>query len=357
MSLTLERDSLAALSLGFSLFGSGGGGSPHLLRLLLEQSDDWPIEISSVNELEPSTPCFAPAVAGSTLLFSERLPGQDAFAPLLESAERWLGTRIPAVCSAEGGGMNGLAPLLFAPGRTVVDADCTGRAVPSLDQFSLLVDEVPGLIVVCDTGANGIVLVQSDRPADIEKMVRSALVQAGGVGNVLVAGFTIDDLRRHAIAGHLERALELGETWMESSCRADSSAGVIGGLRRIGAGRVTSIVQDLDDEHVHTAQIVGERGEVCRLIARSEFLAFVVDGRVHAAAPECLVAVDPLTSEILEATALSVNQRIEVWSLPVDDWWYRREHRLRRVTPAEYRLAGLDIARPDSTRAGGNDVR
>ena len=144
---------------------------------------------------------------------------------------------------------------------------------------------------------------------------------------------------------------------MESSCRADSSAGVIGGLRRIGAGRVTSIVQDLDDEHVDTAQVVGERGEVCRLIARSEFLAFVVDGRVHAAAPECLVAVDPLTSEILEATALSVNQRIEVWSLPVDDWWYRREHRLRRVTPAEYRLAGLDIARPDSTRAGGNDVR
>lgn len=46
-----------------------------------------------------------------------------------------------------------------------------------------------------------------------EQIVRSALVQAGGANEVLVAGFTVGDLREHAIGGTVSRALSLGRAF------------------------------------------------------------------------------------------------------------------------------------------------
>lgn len=341
MSLTIERESLGALARGFSLFGSGGGGSTGPVELMVQQRAQWPLHVADLADLPPDTPCFAPAVAGATMLFNERLPGIDGFAPLIATAERWLGRRIPAVCSAEGGGMNGLVPLLFSPERTVVDADCSGRAVPSLDQFSLLIDRVPGIIVVADTGAGGIMLMQSERPADVEKMVRAALIQAGGVGNVLLAGFTVGDLRNHAIPQHMRRALTIGARSLGALQLSGEGRSAALGARFLGSGRVSAVKQEAADEHVRTIRLSGDQGQIFRLVVRSEFLAFLHDGETVAAAPECIVAIDPLTNEPLETTAIVMNRKLEVHGIPVDDWWYAKPHRSDRIAPREYSLTGL----------------
>lgn len=161
--MRLERDDLEALARGYALLGSGGGGSTTMLELILDTTAGWPLEVSPVDALDPGTPCLGVAFVGSTMLLGERMPGAAPFAPLLRAVERWLGHPVPAVCSLEGGGMNGLAPLTLAGSHTVVDADCTGRAVPGLDQMSLFVDRVPGLVFACETGADGVALVEATR--------------------------------------------------------------------------------------------------------------------------------------------------------------------------------------------------
>lgn len=342
MPTTLEPASLPALATGFSLLGSGGGGATTMLELALRDSDDWPFTVHGIDELDPASPCLGAAFVGSTMLLSERLPGVHPFAHLIDAAERWLGHRVPVVCSLEGGGLNGLAPFTLARDRSIVDADLTGRAFPALDQMSLFVDRVPGVIVTCDTGAGGVALVDTARARDVERVVRAATVQAGGVGGMVFAGFTVGDLREHAIVDNTARALRLGEAFLAAaSGPLDRLAEALGG-RLLAEGRISAVESDARDPHVMTFGIDGGEGQVHRLVARSETLAFMTDGRLDAASPDLIVVVDAITRDILEVPALSMSRHIAVIHLDGPEWWFGSEDRLRHVRPSAYGVDELD---------------
>ncbi|WP_400996636.1 DUF917 family protein [Agromyces sp. GXQ0307] len=344
MARTLELAQLPALGRGFSLLGSGGGGSTTMLELLLADPSLWPITIHDVRELDPSLPCLGGAFVGSTMLLGERLVGDDPFGELMAAAERWVGRPAAAVCSLEGGGMNGLTPLVVAGERMILDADLTGRAVPGLDQMSLLVDQVPGVIATCDTGAGGVMLVDARRPVDLETLIRSAIVQAGGVGGTVFAGFTVGDLVEHAVHGSTERALRLGEGYLAArSAPLPELAAALHG-RVLGQGRITAIEADARDPHVNAVDVEGMHGEVHRIITRSETLAFMTDGQLEASAPSIIVTLDAVSRDILEVTDLTMSRNVVVIELPAPEWWSADPRRLRHVMPSVYGLAGLDGA-------------
>jgi DUF917 family protein len=342
MAMVLERRDLVPLAHGFSLLGSGGGGSTTMLELMLAGSAEWPLELAGVAELDPATPCLGAAFAGSTILLNERLPGEAPFDRLIEAVERYLGVPVPAACSLEGGGMNGLTPLLLADRRTVVDADLTGRAVPGLDQMSLLVDGVGGIVAASETGSGGVALVQSDRPADLEQVVRAAIIQAGGSGAVVFAGFTVGDLAEHAIHGGTARARELGRAF-EAARRAPLAelAAALGG-RPLAEGRIAAIESDRLDPHVEAVELLAHDGAVHRLVARSEFLALLTDGRVASASPAVIVVLDAVSREVLEVTELDAGRTVCVLELPASAWWLPRR-RAARIAPSAYGLRDLDL--------------
>ncbi|WP_104177057.1 DUF917 family protein [Cryobacterium sp. Y50] len=338
----LEHAKLSAIARGFSLLGSGGGGTTTLLELALADASAWPITLYDLADLDPALPCLGAAFVGSTMLLGERLPGEAPFAPLIHAAERWLGDRIPIVCSLEGGGLNGLTSLVFASKHRVVDADLTGRAVPDLDQMSLLVDRVPGVFATCDTGVGGVLLVQTDRPIDLERVIRSAVIQAGGAGGAVFAGFTVGDLAEHAIHGSIARALHLG-TAFEAAADAPLSelAEVLGG-RVLGQGRIMAIDLDANDPHVSAVLVDGEAGEIHRIITRSESLAFITDGLLQASTPTIIVVLDAISRDILQVTDLTIARNITIIGLPGPDWWSGSAERIRHVVPSAYGLAELD---------------
>ncbi|MDQ4502308.1 DUF917 family protein [Sinomonas sp. ASV322] len=342
MPTVLDRSQLPALARGFSLLGSGGGGTTTMLELMLGRAAAWPISVEDPQDLDPSTPCLGAAFVGSTMLLGERLPGDAPFAPLIAAVERWLGQRIPAVCSLEGGGLNGLVPLAFAGERVVVDADCTGRAVPGLDQMSLFVDRVPGVVVACDTGAGGVMLVSTPRAIDAERIIRSAIIQAGGTGGAVFAGFTVGDLLEHAILGNLRRALSLGQAYAASAqMPLHQLAAALGG-RLLGHGRITAVEPDARDPHVKCIELAGARGEVQRIVARSETLAFLTDGRLEASAPAVIAVLDAVSREVLEVTDLTFARPVAAIELPAPPWWAAEPTRLRKVVPSAYGLDELD---------------
>ncbi|MCK8467056.1 DUF917 domain-containing protein [Microbacterium sp. KSW4-16] len=342
--MMLQRDDLTALARGYSLLGSGGGGSTTMLELMLAGSGREPIEISPISSLDPRTPCLGVAFVGSTMLLGERLPGADPFARLLAAVERWIGHPVPAVCSLEGGGMNGLAPLTLAGSHIVVDADCTGRAVPGLDQMSLFVDRVPGLVFACDTGAGGVALVEAHRAIDAERVVRSAIIQAGGVGCAVLGGFTVGDLHEHAIGGHLAHALELGRAYLASAgAPLPLLADALGG-ELLAEGRIVSVAASPQDPHVNAVEISGLGGAVHRVVSRSETLAVLTDGLLVASAPTIIVVVDAVSREILEVTELRLARNVAVFSIPAPAWWNARPERRAKVLPSAYGLDDLDAA-------------
>ncbi len=333
---TLGPDRLPVLARGFSLLGSGGGGTTTLLELMAAGVVDGPVELHDVDDLDPRTPCVAIGFAGSTYLLTERVPPPDAFAPLLAAAERWTGVRAPAVCAMEGAGLNGLTPLLLSADRMLVDADLMGRALPGIDQLSLLVDAVPGAIVVADTGG-GVMLVDSSRAGDAESLVRSSVIRAGGAGAVLIAGFTVGDLSVHGIPGTSSRALALGA--------ADIGADDGVEARVLGRGRVSAVDAVPDDAFARSIELAGDDGTLLRLVARSEFLAVTRDGVTIAASPEILVAIDSVSGDVLQVDALTLARHVRIAALDAPPWWLASTDRLARVVPAAYGLRGLEVGR------------
>lgn len=343
MPWQLGLDALPALARGFALLGSGGGGRTTLLEQLARQAAGrWPVRVHTVDELDPRLPCVAVGFAGSTLLLSERVPGDDPFEPLLRAAERWTGAAAAGVCALEGAGLNGLTPLLLSDRLQLVDADLMGRALPRIDQLSLLVDQVPGILVLCGTGGDGILVLDRARGADIEPIVRSALIQSGGVGAVAVAGFTVGDLRTHAIRDSYRRALHWGTTALASGSRGPAGFAEQLGGRLLAVGQVQRVESAAYDPMTFAAELIDDDGALVRLVARSELLAVLRDGRLVAQSPEIIVAMDTISGAVLEVDDIRTAQHVDVIALPAPRWWQESPTRLAAVQPAAFGLPGLE---------------
>lgn len=337
----VQRSDIAALARGCALLGSGGGGRTTVLELLAGGAP-WPLDLHAIEDLDPQTPCVAAGFAGSTMVLAERLPTTDPFEPLIAAVELWTGATAPAICCFEIGGLNGLTPFVAADGRAIVDADCMGRALPGLDQMTLLVDEVPGIVFAAHTGS-GVVLVQSGRGADAEAVLRTSLAQAGGTGAVVLGGFTVGDLRAHAVTRTISRALELGHafTAVEHAPLPELASAL--GARVVAAGRIVSSYTDARDPKVQSIEIEGLDAQVHRLITRSESLALVSDGTLVSASPAILAVLDARSRNVLEVPQLTHGQHVVVIELPAPQWWLDDERRRRRVAPSAY---GIDVGEP-----------
>lgn len=343
MPWRLALDALPPLARGFALLGSGGGGHTTLLQQLTRTAARWPVIVHAVDELDPRTPCMAVGFAGSTLLLTERVPGLDPFGPLIRAAERWTGESIGAVCALEGAGLNGLAPLLLSDRYPLIDADFMGRALPRIDQLSVLVDDVPGVVVLCATGGDGILVLDRARAPDVEPLVRSALVQAGGAGPLAVAGFRVGDLVEHAVLGSYQRALRWGSLSAEASgSRSWANLAVAVDGHWLGGGQVRVVEAAPRDSMTHAIELLADDGALLRLVGRSELLAVLRDGQLVAQSPEIIVTIDTVSGDVLEVDDISTAQHLDLLALPAPDWWMRSPERLAQVVPSAFGIRGLD---------------
>ena len=195
-----------------------------------------------------------------------------------------LGHRVPALCTIEIGGLNGFSGYIVGPGRIVLDADCMGRALPGIDQITLLAGQVPDLVVATTTG-DGVGLVDHPRPEDAEAIVRAALRLSGGTGAIVIGGFTVGDLAENACLGSVSRALHLGREFLAArEAPIEELARALGG-RLLAQGRIQSVLTDAADPQIQTYQLAESGSAVHRLVTGSETLAFMTDGQVISAAP------------------------------------------------------------------------
>lgn len=341
MPLTLERADLPALVLGFALLGSGGGGPPHVVALML-QNAAWPLTVARVAEVDRSTPCVAVAYIGSTLILKERLPGLAPFTAAINAIERWLGAGGAAVCTLEGAGVNGLAALQLAGHRQVLDADCMGRALPDLDQITLLVDRLPGLVAAAPTGDGGVTLVHDAAPRDIERVLRTALECNGGWAAMALGGFSVGDLYEHAIPDSMTRALQLGRSMRQAMTGEPETLTRSVGGTLLGAGRVVGLCHEPDAAGVVTYELRTERGDVVRLVSRSEHIGVLRNGAVVASSPTIIVALDATTRAPLEVDEVAIGKDLVLFALPAPRWWAADARRLSEARPSRWGLEGLD---------------
>lgn len=342
MPWTLDRGDIAALSRGAALLSGGGGGHTRIAELASVEAVAWPITVHAIDEVDPDLPCVAVGVGGSTMVFRERLAAGELFTGAIEAVDRWTRAPARAVCLTEIGGMNSLTALPHAGALRLIDADLMGRALPGIDQFTLLVDDLPELVIAVSLGPRGAMLVADARPEDVEHVLRAAFEAAGGWAGIVIGGFRAGALEEHGVQGSLRRAFELGTAWgADDTVPLEARTAAAGG-RCFGTGRVTAVELHAQDARVRIIDIEIADGSVLRLIARSEVLACVVDGLVVARAPEVIDVVDPQTGTVHQVEDIVAGRSAAVIGFAAPAWWSERTHRLRRVLPSHYGLEGLD---------------
>jgi len=165
---------------------------------------------------------------------------------------------------------------------------------------------------------------------------------------IVIGGFAVGDLVEHGIAGGLARALALGREWGGQGVPIGERIDAVDG-RLLAIGRVRAVELHPGDLRVRTIDVAADDGAVVRVVARTETVACVVDGRVVARAPDIIDFADPQTGGVLLIEDIAVGRSVAVLALGAPAWWTARGDRLARVLPSHYGLDGLD--RLDEVRA------
>ncbi|MFH6778975.1 DUF917 family protein, partial [Clavibacter michiganensis] len=183
MSRDLGVDDLPDLVSGLLLLGSGGGGDPRILAAATaRQLRDAPVRGLGLDDLDADDLVVPVGYIGSTSVLREKLPSGTELAEAVEALIRWTGTPPAALMALEMAGVNGLAPLSAAStlGLPLLDADLTGRALPRIDQSSLVVSgRAISPCAVTEPGGRTM-LLDGVAPAEVEGLLRLVIAHSSG---------------------------------------------------------------------------------------------------------------------------------------------------------------------------------
>ncbi|MDR1427929.1 MAG: DUF917 domain-containing protein [Bifidobacteriaceae bacterium] len=331
---------LPAFEIGAEILGSGGGGAPTAMALVLAdllRERDLPL----IANAPDGTFASAIGAMGGPSIFAECLPSGEEYRTALGELEGLGLPRPEFVLCVEAAGMNGSygAYLALHEGLGLLDGDLMGRALPRLEQTSL--PSVPSMgpfVLVPPTGE--VLLVDRAAPRGVERIMRAALPQCGGWGLFVTRPLSGPELGHCMIPGTVSRAIYLGVALRRTSAyaRGPEMAEAIGG-RLLGSGALEEIARYPSGGpnaggNVHLRDTEG--GFQVRLEFQNEYLLAAVDGEVVATCPDLLIVVDPRVRRFVRPEELRPRLDVAVIALPGPSWWKQTPARLGLVGPRAF---------------------
>ncbi|MCH0565187.1 MULTISPECIES: DUF917 domain-containing protein [unclassified Streptomyces] len=328
MSFELGIDDLNDLARGAAVLGTGGGGDPHVGRLMVENvmRSTGPITIVDIDEIDDDDFIVPIAQMGAPTVAVEKMPAGTEPVAALRAVERHLGRTATATIPVECGGINSMIPLLVAcqTGLPVVDGDGMGRAFPELQMKTFAAYGVPGspMVLVGERGETVVVDTGSDDKR-MEWLARGITMRLGGAA--LIAEFTMTgaQVRRTAIRRTLTLALRIGRTLREAREAHEPPVAALARtiadtdyrhLRVLFTGKVTDVERRTDGGFAQGCATFAsfEDNSELRLTFRNEFLIGEVDGEVVCTVPDLICVLDADNCEPITTESLAYGQRATV---------------------------------------------
>lgn len=266
--------------LGFTQFGIGGGGA-------------WEHVTTRIAAQKLAPPVNPPTSA--------------------EVLARYLGRTFDATFEAEAGGATVGALLLAARmDIPIIDACPSGRCLPEVQMSPFFLQGITRAPLAGVTRYGDVFLLPS--VADdyrVEDLTRGLAVASGG--GVTVAANALDGktLKTHLIPGFLSRAMRLGRAAREAvAARRDPVAAVVeaGGGYLLFRGIVTTSDSKGERGFGWTEAELEGRGAFAgsryRIYNKNENMVAWRDGRLDAAAPDLIAALEPATGQAMRGGAV-----------------------------------------------------
>ncbi|OWQ83791.1 hypothetical protein CDN99_25315 [Roseateles aquatilis] len=351
MSVNLiDVKDLDAIAIGAALYGTGGGGDPHIGKLLAQRAirAHGPARLITLDELRDDDLIISVAMIGAPTVMLERLAETAPLVLALRQLEAKLGRKAAALFSGEVGGMNSVIPFSVAAelGLPLVDGDTMGRAFPKLDMTLCAlhgIDAAP--LALADEKGNGLVLDTVDVQS-LEGMVRALTMEMGGSCYSALYSMTVAQARKSLVLGSISMTQRTGKALFEARERhLDPVAELVRVTdgHCLFKGKVIDLQRTIDGRWSKgLARITGldeHRGEDVELLYQNEFLVARSEERILASTPDLICTVDMETGEPITAEQVRYGLRVAVLGLPCVPEW-RTPAAIARVGP---RAFGYDL--------------
>ena len=352
---SIDRQHLDDLALGAVFLATGGGGDPHLPRLIADQAlkEYGPVELLSPENVADDLFIVPVGSVGAPTVSLELLPSVDEAANTVRAYEKFVGRKADAIASFEIGGGNSLVPLVAAAalGVPVVDGDGMGRAFPEAQMMSYAIAGVkPTPALAYDYAGNSAVF-QTGSTDVYEHHIRAYAAAAGGMVTAAEHAMTGKELRDAVIPGTLSFTVGLGRVLRRHRGPAANilapltdvfEPSIYGACRHLFSGKVvdksTRIIggYDIGEAVLEDFDVPGRKLE---LNIKNEFLLARTGDTVLASVPDLIVTLDYETSAPINCERLRFGQRVAVFAVGCPSF-YRTKAALSVTEP---RCFGFDL--------------
>nr|BFE99239.1 DUF917 domain-containing protein [Streptoalloteichus tenebrarius] len=246
----VDVEDLPDIAAGAAILGTGGGGDPHIGRLLAAAAlrRHGPVRLVGLDDLPSDAVVLPVSLMGAPTVMVEKPPSVDQVALVVDTLAGYLGRAVTHIACAEAGGVNSLIPFVAAARLDVplVDADMMGRAFPELQMVLPSLYGVPTTpMVIADEKGNRAVLDTVDNHW-AERLARSATIDMGCTAVIATCPMTGQQAGESLVPGTLTLCRELGRLLRTSKAEhRDPVDGVVTRLRggRLFSGKVVDVAR------------------------------------------------------------------------------------------------------------------
>jgi DUF917 family protein len=333
---------LGPLARGAALLGTGGGGDPHVGRLLAEQAlaAHGPVDVADLGEVPDDAVVVPVAMMGAPTVMVEKLPSAAQVAQAVTALADYRGLTPTHLACIEAGGVNSTIPFVAAAklGLPLVDGDGMGRAFPELQMVLPTLEHIEATpMSIADEKGNRAVFDTIDNHW-AERLARTATVDMGCSTIVSLYAMSGQQCRRSFVPGTLSLCRELG--------------GLVTAARRVGNDPVAAVASRLGGRIIFEGKVIdvarrtatgfargeatlagagADAGHGLMLHFQNEHLLAERDGTPVVSTPDLIIVAETDSGEAVTTEALRYGQRVRVIAAPADPRWH---------TPAGVALAG-----------------
>lgn len=335
MSRLITAEDMVPLARGAAILGTGGGGDPHVGRLLAEQALRLrgPVELVDVDEVPEDGCAVTVGMMGAPTVMVEKLPSVAQVGEAVTDLARYLGREVTHIACCEAGGVNSTLPFVAAAelGLPLIDGDGMGRAFPELQMVlpTLAGVQATPMSIRDEKGNAGIFDTVTNRWA--ETLARSATIDMGCSAIIALYAMNGAQLQAGFAKNTLQLCIDLGR--------------VVTQARESHEDPVEAVTKRLQGQLLHRGKVVDvarrtqtgfARGEAriaglgpddpdMVLHFQNEHLIAEIDDRVVATTPDLIIVLDSETGEPITTEALRFGSRVSVLAAPCDPRWHSPE--------------------------------
>lgn len=331
----VDAEDMEDLAVGAAVLGTGGGGDPHVGKLMAQQAieEHGPVTMVDPGEIPEDALVIPTAMMGAPTVVLEKIPeGKEAIRSLHRLAEEFE-QEVYATMPIECGGMNSTIPFTVAAREDLplVDADGMGRAFPELHHETFNIYGVSGTpAVISDEKGNKSLFETSDNQS-LETFARAVTIEMGGDSFLCDYPMTGQQVQETAIPNTIDLGLRIGSAIRNPTSASSPLAAVkdvtensiYGRAIELFSGKITDVERRTEGGfavgQVTFDGINDYTGDELVVDFQNENLIARLNGEVIATVPDLITVLERETGHPVTTEGLRYGYRVTIIGIPTPE--------------------------------------